>query len=390
MNSLLVWALHSLRKSDAFDAFRIAILTRVVIFAIGLFAVLAVGSAQPEGLSPRESTASLPARWDASWYTGVAAGGYRWQPDERHSRLAFFPAYPLALRAVGKAVALPNRPVPWLWTGVALSVVFFGFALWYVGSLSESIGGKDARVPAMLLTATYPFALFHGQVYPESLFLLCSVAATYESYRGRPLRTGLWGLLAGLSRPTGVLVTLLVLPSALRQVSDSKNTVAVRVSWVIAMLGPTLGTVAYSTFVYFVTGDPLRWIHDQEGWGRVAANPVTVVRGVFQLMIENGLLRFVAEQPYDALNVGAFVVAAATIWPVARRLGWGPALFMACSLIAPLRVGGFPSMGRYTCVLFPAFIWWALRGRRDLLLPVVMMAMQGFLAALFFTDRPVF
>jgi hypothetical protein len=390
MDSPLVRTLRFLRTSGVFDAFRIAVLTRAAIFAVGLVAVLSVGPAQPEGLSPRESVALLPAKWDASWYTGVAAGGYRWQPDESHSRLAFFPAYPMALRAVGRALALPNRPVPWVWTGAALSVAFFGFALWYVRSLAELIGGKDAGVQAMLVTATYPFALFHGQVYPESLFLLAAVAATYESHRARPLQTGLWGLLAGLSRPTGCLVTLLVLPSALRQVRDSKNTVAVRVSWGIAVLGPMLGTVAYSTFVYFVTGDPLRWIHDQEGWGRVSANPLTVVGGAVNLMVESGLPQFVWKQPYDALNVGAFVVVAATIWPVARRLGWGPALFMACSLVAPLRIGGFPSMGRYTCVLFPAFIWWALRGRRDLLSPAIMMAIQAFLAALFFTDRPVF
>src|SRR5688500_479400 len=96
------------------------IATRAVVFLVGLVAVATLGHAPNMGPPPPSELAALPNRWDASWYVGLANGGYRWTPDERPVRIAFFPAYPMTLRAVGRALRLPSREPPWLWTGVSL------------------------------------------------------------------------------------------------------------------------------------------------------------------------------------------------------------------------------------------------------------------------------
>ena len=45
----------------------------------------------------------LPARWDAGWYLGIANTGYSYASDstsQYQQNIAFFPAYPMAMRAV--------------------------------------------------------------------------------------------------------------------------------------------------------------------------------------------------------------------------------------------------------------------------------------------------
>ena len=86
----------------------------------------------------------------------------------------------------------------------------------------------------------------------------------------------------------------------------------------------------------------------------------------------------------------AFSVAA--VWPVARRLGLAYGLFVVVNILPALANGGLLSAGRFSSVLFPAFIWLAT------VIPAphragwiaVFAALQAFCAALFYTWRPLF
>src|SRR5262245_59941519 len=182
----------------------LAIGRRLAVFAAGLIAIAAIGHAPNMGPPPPGELAYLPARWDASWYIGVANGGYRWEgPGHHNSRLAFFPAFPMTLRAVARTLHLPPREPPWLWTGVVLSTAIFFLALLYLRRLARLSSDEAAADRTMLVAAAYPFALFFGQVYSEGLFLLAAVASTYHLSRAQPWRATAWGLVAGLTRPIG-------------------------------------------------------------------------------------------------------------------------------------------------------------------------------------------
>ena len=77
------------------------------------------------------------------------------QPDTQQN-IAFFPAFPLAVRYV--SVFFGRQP---LWTGVAISLVAFFWALVYLLRLArEHLGDEDRAVTAVVLLASYPFALF--------------------------------------------------------------------------------------------------------------------------------------------------------------------------------------------------------------------------------------
>ena len=62
--------------------------------------------------------------------------------------------------------------------------------------------------------------------------------------------------------------------------------------------------------------------------------------------------------PISSTALGALFVLVAA-WPVARRLGIAYAVFIVINILPPLAAGGFLSAGRFSAVLFPAFVWFA-------------------------------
>ena len=367
------------------------LITRAAVFAAGLVAIATIGHAPNMGPPPPSELAYLPARWDASWYIGVANGGYRWEgPGHHNSRLAFFPAFPMTLRAVARALRLPPREPPWLWTGVILSTAIFFLALLYLRKLAALWFGAAEADRAVLVAAAYPFALFFGQVYSEGLFLLAAVASTYHLARAQAGRAAAWGLIAGLTRPIGCLVSFVLAGAFVAARRSGKPPRAV--SALIAIASPCLGTLAYSAYVRWLTGHWFTWITDQAGWGRPTVNPITLVGEIAAYVRDHGAIGYLADRPFEAINLAALVAALLFVVPIARRVNVGAALFVLLSVAAPLRVGGLASMGRYTAVLFPIYLWLgtALKGRTAAIVIGIFAVLQLLLAAMFFTDRSVY
>jgi len=66
-------------------------------------------------------------------------------------------------------------------------------------------------------------------------------------------------------------------------------------------------------------------------------------------------------------------------------------LFAAVSLLAPLRVGGLVSMGRYTAVIFPMFLAYATLNRHIVIAwAIVFWRVAVVVRGIVFADRAVF
>jgi hypothetical protein len=133
------------------------------------------------------------------------------------------------------------------------------------------------------------------------------------------------------------------------------------------------------------------WAAAQHSAGRTHVPLNVTLWNVYSHVASSGVTGYALERPYDFLNGCAALFMIALAVPVARALGFGAGLFLVASALAPLSVGGLPSLGRYTSVLFPAHLYLANRlsesGRTTLL---VLFAMgQAVVAALFFTWRPI-
>jgi hypothetical protein len=204
--------------------------------------------------------AAPAARWDAAWYLVIAHYGYRPELGAFTApRDAFFPLYPLGLRALSDTGLAP------IVAGVALSVVAFVAALYGLHRLttlevarlagsaraarragddaSSWVGGYaageqtglngapprarggharfgahhkllfalDARAVArlaVLLTAFAPMAFYFSAIYSESLYLALSIGLFLCARRGRWASAAALGALASATRSTGVVLIL--------------------------------------------------------------------------------------------------------------------------------------------------------------------------------------
>jgi hypothetical protein len=161
----------------------------------------------------------------------------------------------------------------------------------------------------------------------------------------------------------------------------------------LVAIAPLIGTLLYSAWAYNFTGRPLVWAELQRSaWFRTFAGPEESLLGPMQAIVDYGFVRYAGRFPWTTSNLLPGLLALVSIWPVMRRVGFAPGVFLAVAVGVPLLNGGLVSMGRYSAVMFPLFVWLALiaRGRRLTLLAACFGIGQGLAAALFFTWRPLF
>ena len=139
-------------------------------------------------------------------------------------------------------------------------------------------------------------------------------------------------------------------------------------------------------------GDPLAWAAGHAAWGRKYQGLSALVSDRYDIIAHAGLAGYVSSLPHDLLNAlgAAFVLIA--VWPVARALGPAYAIFILVNILPPLAAGGLISAGRFSSVLFPAFIWMAgaVPPRHRAGWIATFAAIQAFNAALFYTWRPLY
>jgi Mannosyltransferase (PIG-V) len=409
----LAAAIRGWMSSTAFRAAAATFVgTRLVIFLVGFLAVATIG--YPPGAPPPEFRntdsvlANLPLRWDAGWYVQIAHGGYQYSNRigaTGQQSVVFFPAFPIMMRAV--ALVLGGSKTAYVLAGTLVSLAAFLFGLVYVYRIARRELSEDESRTALWLLAAFPFAYFYGALYTESLFLLGSAASLYHARERQFVRAGIWGLLAGLTRPNGFLlclplavmtlspwlprrVTRAVDPAGEHHLRFPREHAAVPALTMAAM--PIAGALLFSAFIWQLTGSPAAWVDGHAAWGRHYTGLAVLVTDRYQWIANEGFTGYLSQNPLDFINASAVVFVLATIWPVARRLGLAYAVFIVVTLVPALAEGGMLSAGRLTSVLFPAFIWLAsaIPPKHRAGWIAAFAANQALNATLFYTWRPLF
>src|SRR4051794_38854924 len=363
--------------------------TRFVVLFVGYLAVFMVGFAN--GRAPlrhfTNELLNLPVRWDAGWYLQIATEGYRYIPGNPaiQQNIVFFPAYPMLVRVVGRLFG--GDMTGYVAAGMLVSIAAFFCALVYLYAFARDRYGEEVAGGTIWLLAAYPFAIFFGAIYTESLFLLGTAGAIYHFVRQEFGRAACWGLLVGLTRVNGAL---LALPLALLAVSTVPR--RLNLASIGAAAAPGIGLLIYASFIWQLTGNPIAFVTSHVAWGRTYEGLGTLVAQQYSILASAGLSGYVGAPGYDRLNALGALFAVGTIWPVTRRLGLAYGLFMAINILPPLATGSFLSAGRFSSVLFPAFVWLAsaVPSHHRAGWIATFAAMQAFGAALFYTWRPLF
>jgi len=304
--------------------------------------------------------------WDGWWYTRIAEEGYSYIPG-RQSPVAFFPVYPMLMRA-GRLFGLHPALVGFgvtLASGATVSVLFLR---WCRARL-------DARRATVALAALllYPCSFYlAGTVYADALFVALVLGAFVLLEGGRPWAAGLAAAVATATRPLGVALVVGLWLRALelrhdRDLADPDSAAAGAStyrgqrggragprSWGV-LLAP-LGLVAYCAYLWARFGDPLAFVAAEgaPGWGQAPGWATWLKVTWFDRM---------ATRPYlNALHlhlVGSALVTLALLAlvpSVFRHFGRAYGVF-ALTVVAgaALSTRDFTGMGRYVLAAFPCF-----------------------------------
>jgi hypothetical protein len=391
-------------------AARVVVGTRPMIYFIGYAAVFMFG--YPEGRAPlrhfNNELMNLPIRWDAGWYLEIVTHGYHFDPDlaDLQHNIVFFPAYPMMVRVIGRL--LGGHMPGYVLAGTAISLLAFWGALSYLYAFTRSELGDEKAPWALWLLAAYPFALFFGAIYTESLFLLGVAGSFYHFTKQQFGGAAFWGLVVGLTRVNGVLLSIPLfilamtawMPAVLVGGTDARaawnprlpNDRRTLVKAFAAAAMPVVGLSIYAAAIWRLTGDPLAWAKGHAAWGRTYGGLTALVMQQYAMVASGGLSGYIGAAGYDSLNVLGALFVAATVWPVARRIGLAYGMFMLVNILPALSAGGLLSAGRFSSVLFPAFVWLAdaIPAPHRAGWIATFAALQAFNAALYYTWRPLF
>ncbi|CCA53304.1 hypothetical protein SVEN_0016 [Streptomyces venezuelae ATCC 10712] len=201
-------------------------------------------------------------RWDWGHFLNVARDGYfpegrgPWDA-EWDNREAFFPGFPLVLRAVHTVV--PH----WTAAGLLISFVAGGIAVLALARIARLYlpdEGAGQRTVQLLLIS--PCAVFLAAGYSESLFLALALPAWLAAHRRN------WPLAATLTAlATTVRISGLFLAAALTL--HFVLTARTRAHWrpLPWLLLPALPATLYAWYLHAYTGDWMAWKHARNGAG---------------------------------------------------------------------------------------------------------------------------
>jgi hypothetical protein len=324
--------------------------SRALVLAAGLVLSLALGIPE-RGVDPAVPRAlALLGGWDTTWYLDLARNGYAYdlgQVGEVFTNLAFFPVLPGLMAA---ALAVGVNP---FWAAlVVANVAFLGALVAFRALSADRLDERTADLATWAL-ALFPPAVAASQAYTEGIALLLAVAAGLAAWRGRWLLAGLAVAGAALTRPTGILVAVLVAMLAWQAGRPG------RPRRLALAVGP--GLAAFAAFLAWMQVARGSWglpFQAQRAWdrGEVILGLVTVLPGeiaaavgrVVSLDVGVSWVAVVRDLLAGALYVVLLVA-------LARREGWrSPWVVYSLLVVAlPVASGTVTSLARIGLVAFP-------------------------------------
>ncbi|MFJ3913755.1 mannosyltransferase family protein [Streptomyces vinaceus] len=285
-------------------------------------------------------------QWDWYHYLHIADEGYfpggagpwleRWD-----NREAFFPGFPLLLRAVHVVVA------DWAAAGVLISFVAGGVAVVALAHIARlHLSGADTGRRTVLFFLLSPCAIFLAAGYTEALFLALALPAWLAAQRRN------WPLAATLTAlATCVRVSGLFLAAA---IAVHFLLVARRHVRALPWLAlPALPAALYAWYLHAHTGDWLAWKHAEErGWYRDFHTPWEAWShtwtGAFGHTQTTGYA-FMFQAELLALLVGLLLLAL-----LLKQRRWPEATYIGLTLWALATSYWYMSIPRAT------LLWWPL------------------------------
>jgi hypothetical protein len=294
-------------------------------------------------------------RWDACWYSKIAAFGYESGTDAT----AFFPAFPMLMRVaswpLGGDVALGGLLVNLVLTVVGLA----GLHRLVTRDLGVRIADRT-----ILYLSIFPAAIFLYAPFTEALFLACTAWAFVGARERQWWLAAGAALIAGLTRTQGLLLALPIAWEAFvawrAAGGPSARDHGRALPSIAAVVAPFVGFGIFVWFTSAVVGESS--VNAQDAWGGLSFHwPWETVTAAIDWVV-NGL-----QNPgVELLNVATFLLMTGIVIAAVRLLPLSYTLYAVTSLlfiIVRLQPTPMTSTTRYLLVIFPAFVALGIVGR---------------------------
>ncbi|MFJ6695902.1 mannosyltransferase family protein [Streptomyces sp. NPDC091272] len=310
----------------------------------------------PDGGTKSAPTAlSRWEQWDWTHFLHIAQAGYfpagagPGTPDW-DNREAFFPGFPLALRAVHLIV--PN----WTLAGLLISFVAGAAAVLALARIARLHLPGESTAPgvgqrSVLFLVLSPCAVFLAAGYTEALFLAFALPAWLAAQKHQWLLAGVLTALATTVRISGLFVAAAIGVHFLITAWRARSARAWRpLPWTVL---PALPALLHSAYLHAHTGDWMAWKHAQErGWYREFHTPWEAWQTTWRAAFDGGYSTGYAYMWQAELL--AMVVGVVLLCVLVRLRRWPEAVYLGLSLWALGTSYWFTSVPRAT------LLWWPL------------------------------
>jgi len=333
----------------------LCLLARVALEIVGMLSV------RHRHGSARDQWLTMWSHWDAPHYLRIADIGYTTHDGPLHDHLlvAFFPAFPAAVRIVHVFTQ------DFLFAGLLVSYAASVGACWFLYRLVRLRADHGTAWRAVILMMAAPTSYVLSAPYTESLFLCAVIASVYFAGSGRFALAGLAGAVASATRVVGFALWPLLAIEVWRR----GGTPAERLRNLAWAATSGLGLGAFMVINQIVYGSPTQFVTAQKNnWNQGLAMPWRpIVDGWKQLDETTGDLHFIMQT-----RLAAFVFTVAVLVAGRRLVPLADQVYAWIAFVFVLSSVWLLSLPRYVLVLYPMFIIGAeLTKRRSVFIPVV-------------------